>query len=43
MRAPTTAPPEVLSEKPARTRPRGRLFRKYVGLFLAVVCIALLT
>src|SRR6202011_2890463 len=43
VRAPTTAPPEVLSEKPARTRPRGRLFRKYVGLFLAVVCIALLT
>jgi signal transduction histidine kinase len=33
----------VLSEKPARTGPRGRLFRKYVGLFLAVVCIALLT
>src|SRR3984893_18419760 len=43
VRAPTTAPPEVLSEKPARTRPRGRLFRKYVGLCLAVVCIALLT
>src|ERR1700730_14557057 len=43
VRSPTTAPPEVLSEKPARTRPRGRLFRKYVGLFLAVVCIALLT
>jgi signal transduction histidine kinase len=43
VRAPTTAPPEVLSEKPARTGPRGRLFRKYVGLFLAVVCIALLT
>jgi signal transduction histidine kinase len=43
VRSPTTAPPELLSEKPARTRPRGRLFRKYVGLFLAVVCIALLT
>jgi signal transduction histidine kinase len=43
VRSPTTAPPEVLSEKPARTRARGRLFRKYVGLFLAVVCIALLT
>jgi HAMP domain-containing protein len=26
-----------------KTRARGRLFRKYVGLFLAVVCIALLT
>jgi signal transduction histidine kinase len=26
-----------------KTQARGRLFRKYVGLFLAVVCIALLT
>jgi signal transduction histidine kinase len=26
-----------------KTRTRGRLFRKYVGLFLAVVCVALLT
>jgi signal transduction histidine kinase len=26
-----------------KTRARGRLFRKYVGLFLAVVCVALLT
>ena len=37
MRAPSTLPP---AEK---TRARARLFRKYVGLFLAVVCIALLT
>jgi len=28
---------------PEKTRARGRLFRKYVGLFLAVVCVALLT
>ena len=26
-----------------KTTARGRLFRKYVGLFLAVVCVALLT
>jgi signal transduction histidine kinase len=26
-----------------KARARGRLFRKYVGLFLAVVCVALLT
>ena len=26
-----------------KSRARGRLFRKYVGLFLAVVCVALLT
>ncbi len=40
MRAPSTNDPVVVAEKsPAR----GRLFRKYVGLFLAVVCIALLT
>jgi signal transduction histidine kinase len=32
------------AEKPAAERVvRGRLFRKYVGLFLAVVCVALLT
>jgi len=37
VRAPSTLPP---AEK---TRARARLFRKYVGLFLAVVCIALLT
>jgi hypothetical protein len=30
-------------EKPPAPRAHGRLFRKYVGLFLAVVCIALLT
>ncbi len=33
----------MVAEKPVRTRAHGRLFRKYVGLFLAVVCIALLT
>jgi signal transduction histidine kinase len=32
--------PVAPAEKP---RGRGRLFRKYVGLFLAVVCVALLT
>ena len=40
MRAPSTNEPVVQAGK---TRARGRLFRKYVGLFLAVVCIALLT
>jgi signal transduction histidine kinase len=40
VRAPSINTPLVVAEK---TRPRGRLFRKYVGLFLAVVCIALLT
>jgi hypothetical protein len=30
-------------EKPPAPRAHGRLFRKYVGLFLAVVCIAFLT
>ena len=40
MRAPSTDLPGAVPEKP---RARGRLFRKYVGLFLAVVCIALLT
>ena len=39
MRAPSTNDP-VVAEK---SRARGRLFRKYVGLFLAVVCVALLT
>ena len=43
MRAPTINSPEVVPEKPPAARARGRLFRKYVGLFLAVVCIALLT
>ena len=43
MRAPTINPPEVVPEKPPAPRAHGRLFRKYVGLFLAVVCIALLT
>jgi hypothetical protein len=43
VRSPTiNAPPEA-PEKPPATRAHGRLFRKYVGLFLAVVCIALLT
>ena len=40
MRAPGTVAPVAQPEKP---RARGRLFRKYVGLFLAVVCVALLT
>ena len=40
MRAPSTLAP-VAEE--GKTRARGRLFRKYVGLFLAVVCVALLT
>jgi signal transduction histidine kinase len=40
MRAPSTGDSGVMAAKP---RARGRLFRKYVGLFLAVVCIALLT
>ena len=43
MRAPTLNSPAVAPEKPATAWVRGRLFRKYVGLFLAVVCIALLT
>ena len=40
MRAPSTNEPVAEAKK---TRARGRLFRKYVGLFLAVVCVALLT
>ena len=40
MRAPSTVVPAAESE---RLQWRGRLFRKYVGLFLAVVCVALLT
>jgi signal transduction histidine kinase len=40
MRDPQTRPAE-LAEKPPRIR--GKLFRKYVTLFLAVVCVALLT
>ena len=40
MRAPSTLAPVAEAGKP---RARGRLFRKYVGLFLAVVCVALLT
>ena len=43
MRAPTINPADVEPEKPLARSARGRLFRKYVGLFLAVVCIALLT
>jgi signal transduction histidine kinase len=43
VRAPTLNSPAVAPEKPATAWVRGRLFRKYVGLFLAVVCIALLT
>ena len=43
MRAPTLNSPAVAPEKPVTAWVRGRLFRKYVGLFLAVVCIALLT
>jgi HAMP domain-containing protein len=33
----------LTAEKLPQPRAHGRLFRKYVGLFLAVVCIALLT
>ena len=40
MRAPSTLAPIA---ETGQTRARGRLFRKYVGLFLAVVCVALLT
>ena len=40
MRAPSTNEPVAAAGK---TRAHGRLFRKYVGLFLAVVCVALLT
>jgi signal transduction histidine kinase len=40
VRAPSTNEPVAPAGK---TRARGRLFRKYVGLFLAVVCVALLT
>jgi signal transduction histidine kinase len=40
VKAPSTNEPVAVAEK---TRARGRLFRKYVGLFLAVVCVALLT
>jgi signal transduction histidine kinase len=40
VRAPSTVAPVT---EVARPRGRGRLFRKYVGLFLAVVCVALLT
>src|SRR6516165_6352302 len=40
MKAPSTNEPAAAAGK---TTARGRLFRKYVGLFLAVVCIALLT
>ncbi len=39
MRAPSTNEPIAEAGK----RAHGRLFRKYVGLFLAVVCVALLT
>jgi signal transduction histidine kinase len=40
VKAPSSNAPVAPAEK---TRARGRLFRKYVGLFLAVVCVALLT
>ena len=40
MRAPSISGTVAEAERP---RARGRLFRKYVGLFLAVVCVALLT
>src|SRR6516225_6191636 len=40
MKARSTNEPATMAEK---TTARGRLFRKYVGLFLAVVCVALLT
>ena len=33
----------LTAEKLPQPRAHGRLFRKYVGLFLAVVCVALLT
>jgi signal transduction histidine kinase len=38
-----TATTELTAERLPAPRARGRLFRKYVGLFLAVVCVALLT
>jgi signal transduction histidine kinase len=41
VRAPSTN--TAVAVAPEKTPARGRLFRKYVGLFLAVVCIALLT
>jgi signal transduction histidine kinase len=40
VKAPSTNAPVAVA---GTTRARGRLFRKYVGLFLAVVCVALLT
>src|SRR3954447_2147154 len=40
MRAPPTSGTVAEAERP---RARGRLFRKYVALFLAVVCVALVT
>jgi signal transduction histidine kinase len=42
MRAPAPSDHDVLAA-PVRPRGRGRLFRKYVALFVAVVCMALLT
>ena len=41
MRAPSSVAPAAPPAE--KSRARGRLFRKYVGLFLAVVCVALLT
>ena len=42
MRAPTPSDRDALSA-PVPPRVRGRLFRKYVALFVAVVCMALLS
>jgi signal transduction histidine kinase len=39
----THAPLAPLAVPEEKTRARGSLFRKYIGLFLAVVCVALLT
>ena len=41
MRDPDSRPPGSLAD--AAPKVRGKLFRKYVALFLAVVCVALLT
>ena len=40
MRAPSTNEPVAEAGK---TRVRGRLFRKYVGLFIAAICVALVS
>jgi hypothetical protein len=37
------APQAELASTPAPRKYRGRLFLKYAGLFVAVVCVALVT